>query len=228
MRLPVLTKIGPDAKEKGFIVSLKSMLHVGLVTCCVFAVLVLFCVQTKRAISIQTRRYEDDTKIRVSHIVKIGMQLEAYIKDAQVRSKRESQLMERVNELEEKLRFDATQKFDIAFDYFEAELKVAIGQETFDLESVQKRVSHSRRQILKLIDNTIGGFGDELEILDNAFEKERDGANRDEAQIENLEKVREIVRGVRVRSVRNSMYIYILCRSNYDKNITLTLEHRYE
>ena len=166
--------------------------------------------------------------MRVSHIVKIGMQLEAYIKDAQVRSRRESQLMERVSELEEQLRFDATQKFDIAFDYFEAELKVAIGSETFDSESVQKRVSHSRSEILKLIDNTIGGFGDELEILNNAFEKERDGANRDEAQIENLEKVREIVRGVRVRSVRNSMYIYILCRSNYDKNITLTLEHRYE
>ena len=65
MRLPVLTKIGPDAKEKGFIFSLKSVLHVGLVTCCVFAVLVLFCVQTKRAISSQTSRY--GTVFLISH-----------------------------------------------------------------------------------------------------------------------------------------------------------------
>ena len=52
-----ITKIGADAKQKGLIVSLKSVLRVGIITCLIFTVLVVFCVQTKRAISSQTSRY---------------------------------------------------------------------------------------------------------------------------------------------------------------------------
>lgn len=189
-----ITKIGADAKQKGLIVSLKSVLRVGIITCLIFTVLVVFCVQTKRAISSQGSRYDAENRVKVTHLVQIGFQLEAYIKDAQVRSRREVQFMERVNELEEKLRFSATQKFDVAFDYFEAELKSAIGSETFESEITQKKISHSRGLILKLIDDTIGKFGDELESLNNAFEEESGGTNRDEAQIENLERVRNIVR----------------------------------
>ena len=189
-----LTKVGASGKERGVIMSLKSLLHVGLVTCVVFAVLVLFCVQTKRAISSQRLDADVASRVRISHIVKIGMELEAYIKDAQVRARKEDQFVERVNELEEKLRFSTTQKFDIAFDFFEAELKKAIGSDIFESEITKNKISVSRGLILKLIDDTIGDFGNELEKLNKAFEMERGGENRDQAEIENLEKVRGIVR----------------------------------
>eukprot|EP00939_MAST-03C_sp_MAST-3C-sp1_P000686 g686.t1 len=178
------------------------MIKIIVATFAVFGILVLFCIRAKSTVWEAQQKYSTlrEEEMRDGHkaatkLLQISLELEAHLKWEKDWQRSEGQFVERINEIEEDLRFKMARSFASNFDAFGEKLRHLLRESgegkggAGDFEIV---VKEGKDDIQNNLDKLIEEFGDRLHSLGGKYL--RMAQNEARKANERLEIVRNIVK----------------------------------